>query len=72
MSKTASSMRSCFFCGKPITTGYGIMLVKNDGSIQWTCSDKCKKNLRKLRRDPRKLKWTAKYVKGGIKTSKRQ
>lgn len=46
------------------------MLVKNDGSIQWTCSDKCKKNLRKLKRDPRKLKWTTKYVKGGIKVKK--
>jgi large subunit ribosomal protein L24e len=47
------------------------MLVKNDGSIQWTCSDKCKKNLRKLKRDPRKLKWTTKYVKGGIKVKKK-
>jgi large subunit ribosomal protein L24e len=72
MSKSATSLRYCFFCGKQITTGHGTMLVKNDGSIQWTCSDKCKKNLRKLKRDPRKLKWTTKYVKGGIKTSKRQ
>jgi large subunit ribosomal protein L24e len=47
------------------------MLVKNDGSIQWTCSDKCKKNLRKLKRDPRKLKWTTKYVKGGTKVKKK-
>jgi large subunit ribosomal protein L24e len=46
------------------------MLVKNDGSIQWTCSNKCKKNLRKLKRDPRKFKWTTKYVKGGIKVKK--
>ena len=47
------------------------MLVKNDGSILYFCSDKCRKNMLKLRRDPRKLKWTGKYVKGGIKVSKR-
>ena len=31
---------------------------------------KCKKNLLVLKRDPRKLKWTKKYVKGGIKVKK--
>ena len=46
------------------------MLVKNDGQIQWTCSSKCKKNLRVLKRDPRKLKWTAKYAKGGLRVKK--
>jgi large subunit ribosomal protein L24e len=46
------------------------MLVKNDGSIQWTCSAKCKKNLRDLKRDPRVFKWTDKYIKGGIKKRK--
>ncbi|HET6798988.1 MAG TPA: 50S ribosomal protein L24e [Nitrososphaeraceae archaeon] len=71
MSKIATSLRNCFFCGRHISAGTGIMLVKNDGSIQWTCSDKCKKNLRKLKRDPRKLKWTTKYVKGGIKVKKK-
>ncbi|HKR57886.1 MAG TPA: 50S ribosomal protein L24e [Candidatus Nitrosopolaris sp.] len=70
MSKSTISTRNCFFCGKPVTTGQGTLLVKNDGSLQWTCSSKCKKNLRKLRRDPRKLKWTAKYVKGGIRVKK--
>ena len=42
------------------------MLVKNDGHVQWTCSSKCKKNMRVLKRDPRKLKWTVRYVKGGL------
>lgn len=46
------------------------MTVKNDGQIQWTCSSKCMKNLRVLSRDPRKLKWTAKYVKGGLRVRK--
>ncbi|MFB5600838.1 MAG: 50S ribosomal protein L24e [Nitrososphaeraceae archaeon] len=70
MSKTAASLRNCFFCGEHILSGTGVMLIKNDGSIQWTCSNKCKKNLRVLKRDPRKLKWTKKYVKRGIKVSK--
>ena len=70
MSKIATSLRNCFFCGQRISSASGIMLVKNDGSIQWTCSNKCKKNLRNLKRDPRKMKWTNKYVKGGIKVSK--
>ncbi|MGI0005054.1 MAG: 50S ribosomal protein L24e, partial [Nitrososphaera sp.] len=34
MSKTATSIRNCFFCGKRITTGEGIMLVRNDGQVQ--------------------------------------
>ena len=70
MSKAAASLRNCFFCGKHITTGHGVMLVKNDGAVQWTCSSKCKKNLRVLKRDPRKMKWTEKYVKGGLRTKK--
>lgn len=47
------------------------MHVKNDGRILWTCSDKCKKNMFVLRRDPRKLKWTEKYVKGGAQVKKK-
>jgi large subunit ribosomal protein L24e len=70
MSKTATSLRNCSFCGRRITTGHGIMLVRNDGQVQWTCSSKCKKNLRVLKRDPRKLKWTERYAKGGLRTKK--
>ncbi|MGI0028737.1 MAG: 50S ribosomal protein L24e [Nitrososphaera sp.] len=70
MSKSAPSLRSCSFCGKHITTGHGVMLVRNDGQVQWTCSSKCKKNLRVLRRDPRKLKWTSRYAKGGLRVKK--
>ena len=70
MSKTATSLRNCIFCGRHVQTGHGIMHVKNDGSIQWTCSNKCKKNLRVLKRDSRKFKWTEKYVRGGLKVKK--
>jgi large subunit ribosomal protein L24e len=70
MSKSIGSLRNCFFCGRHILAGRGLMLVKNDGAVQWTCSNKCRKNLRNLKRDPRKLKWTSKYVKGGVRVKK--
>jgi large subunit ribosomal protein L24e len=70
LSKTSSSLRNCFFCGKQVSSGQGTLLVKNDGTVQWTCSNKCRKNLRILKRDPRKLKWTSKYVKGGVRVKK--
>ena len=47
------------------------MHAKNDGTVLWSCSSKCKKNLLVLKRDPRKLKWTKKYVKGGINKAKK-
>lgn len=59
--------KSCSFCDHPVPKGSGTMLAKNDGSILWFCASKCKKNALVLKRDPRKLKWTNKYVKGGIK-----
>ncbi len=39
------------------------MYVKNDGSILWFCSSKCRKNFLKLGRNPRKLKWTLRKAK---------
>jgi large subunit ribosomal protein L24e len=55
--------RKCSFCGKDFPPGTGIMYVKNDGSIIWFCSSKCRKSTLELRRDPRKLKWTAYFGK---------
>jgi len=55
------SRGKCSFCGRDIPPGTGIMYVKNDGTILWFCSSKCRKNALKLGRNPRKLKWTLKY-----------
>ncbi len=52
----------CSFCGYEIPPGTGIMYVKTDGTILYFCSSKCRKNYL-LGRNPRKLKWTLKYVK---------
>jgi large subunit ribosomal protein L24e len=49
----------CSFCGSTIRFGTGIMYVRNDGVTMNFCSSKCRKNMIKLRRDPRKLKWTS-------------
>ncbi|MBB46626.1 MAG: 50S ribosomal protein L24e [Thaumarchaeota archaeon] len=64
-------VKSCSFCNRPVAKGSGTMLAKNDGTVLWFCSSKCKKNTLELKRDPRKLKWTKKYVKGGIKKAKK-
>lgn len=58
--------RVCHFCGYEIEPGTGHGFVKSDGRILWFCSSKCWKYFR-LGRDPRKFKWTKKYVKGGLK-----
>ena len=60
----------CCFCDRSVVKGSGTMIAKNDGTALWFCSSKCKKNALVLKRDPRKLKWTKKYVKGGIKVKK--
>ncbi|MBI5145649.1 MAG: 50S ribosomal protein L24e [Thaumarchaeota archaeon] len=59
-------VKPCSFCNRPVARGSGTMLVKNDGTVLWFCSPKCKKNMLVLKRDPRTLKWTKKYQKGGI------
>ncbi len=47
----------CSFCGKTIPKGTGKEYVKSDGKVLYFCSSKCQKNMLKLKRDPKKLKW---------------
>ncbi|HJW98471.1 MAG TPA: 50S ribosomal protein L24e [Candidatus Bathyarchaeia archaeon] len=54
--------RKCSFCGNEFPSGTGMMFIKNDGSILWFCSSKCRKSSF-FRRDARKLKWTAYFGK---------
>jgi len=53
----------CTFCGHEIEPGTGKIVVKKDGKILYFCSGKCEKNMLKLKRNPRKLKWTKFYGK---------
>ncbi len=51
----------CSFCGEEIEPGTGKVYVRKDGKLLYFCSGKCEKNMLKLRRNPRKLKWTKYY-----------
>jgi large subunit ribosomal protein L24e len=51
----------CSFCGEEIEVGTGKMYVRRDGKVFYFCSGKCEKNMLKLKRNPRKLKWTRRY-----------
>ncbi|MEM3341320.1 MAG: 50S ribosomal protein L24e [Thermoplasmata archaeon] len=57
--------RMCNFCGNEIEPGTGRMYVKKDGTIFHFCKAKCQKNMLYLKRIPRNVRWTKKYVKGG-------
>ncbi len=51
-------MVKCSFCNNELPKGTGKMFVKVSGQILYFCSNKCEKNLLKLGRIPREIKWT--------------
>jgi len=51
-------MVKCVFCGREESPHRGLFIIKNDGSINYYCSSKCRKNALKLKRDKKNLKWT--------------
>jgi large subunit ribosomal protein L24e len=55
--------RVCSFCGNEIEPGTGKMYVKKDASIFFFCTNKCQKNMIKLKRVPRRVRWTKKFEK---------
>jgi large subunit ribosomal protein L24e len=57
-------MSRCVFCGREEHDFKGVHLIKNDGTIDFFCSSKCRKNALKLHRDRRKVKWTQIYKRG--------
>lgn len=48
----------CSFCGAKIELGTGKMYVRRDGSVLYFDSSKCEKNSLKLKREPRRVRWT--------------
>ena len=48
----------CSFCQKDIMKGTGKMFVKKDGKVLYFCTGKCEKNMIKLKRKSRNVKWT--------------
>jgi len=60
-------LAKCVFCGCEQEDYQGTYLIKNDGTINYYCSSKCRKNHLKLGRDKRKLKWTAAFHESRVK-----
>ncbi|MCS5537241.1 MAG: 50S ribosomal protein L24e [Candidatus Poseidoniaceae archaeon] len=58
--------RICNFSGEEIEPGTGLMFIKKDGTVMWFKNSKARKNALKLKRNPRRVKWTRHYVRGGI------
>lgn len=54
-------MVKCTFCGKDYPPHIGVHIISNNGTINFYCSSKCRKNALKLKRDNKKLKWTEAY-----------
>lgn len=52
---------TCTFCGTDVEPGTGSIYVKNDGSLFYLCSSKCRRNQTILKRTARRLKWTEVY-----------
>lgn len=50
-------MPKCVFCGKDKDAFRGLHLIRNDGSITYFCSSKCRRNALNLKRDKRKVRW---------------
>lgn len=56
-------MTKCTFCSKELEKGTGKSLIQTDGRILFFCSSKCEKNMLKLGRKARNLKWASKTKK---------
>ena len=56
-------MVKCSFCGEEMRAGTGKLFVFKSGKAVSFCSSKCERNQLKLKRVPRKLKWTQNYKK---------
>jgi len=53
-------MPKCVYCGNDYEFPKGLTFVKNDGSVNYLCSAKCRKNMKMKRR---KVRWISKKKK---------
>lgn len=53
--------KECNFCGTDIEPGTGMVYIRRDGAVINFCSRKCRVNMVKLKRVPRKTRWTREY-----------
>ncbi|HLC87002.1 MAG TPA: 50S ribosomal protein L24 [Candidatus Nanoarchaeia archaeon] len=62
-------MPKCVYCGKEYEIHKGLTLISKDGSVNYLCSSKCRKNMSMKRR---KVRWVSKsqHVKEALKEMK--
>ena len=56
-------MPKCSFCNSEMEPGTGKLYIRKQGKQFFFCSSKCEKNMIKLKRNPKKIKWAVKEKK---------